>query len=545
MDLEKYIEAKFCEFKFPLVDKTEKEVNEFKSRLNARGVLHSGQFITGSYEIRLGSKKEMVKKYLDLEIELRREKSVKFDEEIFIKIEKKIKSFIEYEFENLISKTKEESNTIKFGVDNFEKNFKPKIIRDRDSLISDLKKKLEIKKFELAENKSGPKILEGYFDVAEICTNGHIINPNIKKSPKFRKPYCDECGAKTITECPKCKKSIPGRFIYKDFEDSTIWSSPPKFCKYCGNPYPWAEKLASEFLNNTETQDFDAFLSHADEDKKSIADELYKRLTNDGFKIWYDKSMKAGQSIPEEINEGIKHSKNGIVIFSNYYDKSQWCKEEFSALTYKSKSYKSFNIIIILHNFNLEIFKKEYPIHAHRLILSSKIGIDKIISEIKPSLRTKPIEDEKEEKKDNGNYLKISTDAIIEYYDFNPEKNNSINNHSKKIILENLKEIPLTITNIFIRTDFPVIQNFFNSHAKIDLNKEEYKFDPTGEIEIPLNQNPLTLSPKANISLILSLYTSTKVRYKREYNFNYSININEFPKKSEGNFKMQATVIKR
>lgn len=140
-------------------------------------------------------------------------------------------------------------------------------------------------------------------------------------------------------------------------------------------------------IKKEEQKEYDAFLSHADEDKESIADELFGRLKNDEFKIWYDKNIKAGQSIPEKINEGIKQSKNGIVIFSKYYEKSQWCKEEFAALTYKSKSCQNFEIIIILHNFDLDTFTKEYPIHAHRLILLSNIGIDKIIGEIEPQLK--------------------------------------------------------------------------------------------------------------------------------------------------------------
>ena len=58
-------------------------------------------------------------------------------------------------------------------------------------------------------------------------------------------------------------------------------------------------------------------------------------------------------------------------------------------MTYKSKSCQNFEIIIILHNFDLDTFTKEYPIHAHRLILLSNIGIDKIISEIEPQLKLK------------------------------------------------------------------------------------------------------------------------------------------------------------
>lgn len=388
------------------------------------------------------------------------------------------------------------------------------------------------------------KPIESYQDTAEVCLNGHVINANIKKNPALRKKHCGICGEKTITQCPVCGNPIPGRIIYANFEDKTVWVPPSNYCVSCGKPYPWFKKMAEEISSTDGTEECDAFLSHADEDKQSIADELFERLKNDKFKIWYDRSIKTGQSIPEKINEGIKQSKNGIVIFSKYYEKSRWCKEEFAALTYKSKSCQNFEIIIILHNYDFDTFKKNYPLHAHRLIIPSKLGMNKIIAEVESQLNIKTIIDKKAEVEVTDKYIKMSTDAVIECYNYNPEKNHSLNNHSKKIILANLKDIPLTITKIVIKTDFPVIQKFFNSDAKIELIKKEYKFNSSGEIEIQLNQNPLILSPKANVSLILSLYTSTKVSYKGKYNFKYSIDINEYPKKSEGNFKIKTTVIK-
>jgi len=543
MDLEQYIIAKFCEFKFSLIEETEKEVDLFKNKLISMGRLYSGQTILALYEIRLKSLSKMIDRYLEIEIETRKEKKVEFNDDVFTKIENNLINFIEHEFDNLIHKMREEANLIGFGKDDYENKFKVKIISDKDSLVSNLKRKLEMQKFESSNNKSNLKILEDYQDTAEVCLNGHVINPNIKRIPNLRKPFCGECGKKTIIECPYCKKPVPGRFIYKDFEDKTVWGPPSKFCDHCGNPYPWAEKLANEFLDNTEIQNFDAFLSHADDDKESIADELFRRLKNDGFKIWYDEKIRADQSIPKEINEGISKSKNGIVIFSDYYHKKPWCMDELNALKYKSNSCKNFKIFIILHNFSLDVFKTDYPIYSHKRILSSKEGFAKILSEIEPQLSIKIIEDYKEEIEDIRKYIKMSTNAIIDYYNFNPEKNHSMKNHSKKIILENLKDIPLTITKIVIKTDFPVVQNFFNSDAKIKLNEKEYKFDSTGEIEIWLNQNPLILSPKANISLILSLNISTKVTYKNEYNFQYSIDINEFSGKSEGSFEIKTAIV--
>jgi len=111
------------------------------------------------------------------------------------------------------------------------------------------------KDFIVPNTKDYSKPLESYQDTAEVCLNGHVINPNIKKNPSLRKLFCGECGKKTITECPNCNKPIPGRFIYKDFEDKTLWGPPSKFCNYCGSPYPWAEEAAYELLKDTEDED--------------------------------------------------------------------------------------------------------------------------------------------------------------------------------------------------------------------------------------------------------------------------------------------------
>lgn len=545
MKLEEYIMAKFCEFKFPLIEETENEVSQLKIKLIKIGRLYSGQTIYVIYKIKLKSIGKMVDKYLEIEINIRKENHVEFNNEVLIKIENNLINFIEHEFDNLIHKMREEANLIDFGMDDFENKFKPKIISSKDSSISDMKRALEMKKFELINNKSDFKIFEGDFDVAEICLTGHIINPNIKKNPNFRKPYCEECGAMTITECPKCNNSIPGRFIYKDCEDDSIWSSPPKFCKYCGSPYPWAEKLANEFLNNVGTKDYDAFLSHADKDKESIANELYERLTKDGFKIWYDKEIKADQSIPVEINKGIRYSKNGIAIFSNDYSCSPYCKEEFYAMKHISIKCDNFKLFTILHNFNLDIFEEEYPFFSHKNILFSKKGMETLLNEIEPQLEKKNISDKNEPKdyKKEEKYLKMSTNEIIDHPEFAPERNHSKNNHSKRIILENLKDIPITITKIVIKTNFPIIENNFNSHAKIMLGIIENVFNSIGEIEILLNQNPLILSPKDNIPLVLSLYTSSKIQYKEEYNFEYLIAINESSKKEQGKFEIKTIKI--
>jgi hypothetical protein len=95
----------------------------------------------------------------------------------------------------------------------------------------------------------------GYYDVAQICLNGHVINSKARKYPEDNKDYCPKCGEKTITNCPKCGKDIRGAYCAEDaiFVPSSLIYVPPKYCEHCGTPFPWTErkiKKARELLKS-------------------------------------------------------------------------------------------------------------------------------------------------------------------------------------------------------------------------------------------------------------------------------------------------------
>lgn len=82
------------------------------------------------------------------------------------------------------------------------------------------------------------------YDVMQVCLNGHRITDSYHSHPEFRKDYCDQCGEKTITECPDCGAPIKGELISKN----VIWAFPtpvPNNCHNCGSPYPWTQKNAT------------------------------------------------------------------------------------------------------------------------------------------------------------------------------------------------------------------------------------------------------------------------------------------------------------
>lgn len=77
-----------------------------------------------------------------------------------------------------------------------------------------------------------------YYDVQQVCLNGHQITDQYNKYPQHRQDHCSECGAKTIHECPECEQPIRG--FYNVSGVVTFRSTDvPSHCKNCGEPYPW------------------------------------------------------------------------------------------------------------------------------------------------------------------------------------------------------------------------------------------------------------------------------------------------------------------
>jgi hypothetical protein len=101
------------------------------------------------------------------------------------------------------------------------------------------------------------------YDFAQICENGHVINRGAGRYPQANKAFCDQCGKKTITECPHCNGKIRGELI--DSGVITLGGSriAPDFCLHCGKPYPWTEakcNAAIEMANILSLNELEAFL---------------------------------------------------------------------------------------------------------------------------------------------------------------------------------------------------------------------------------------------------------------------------------------------
>ena len=79
--------------------------------------------------------------------------------------------------------------------------------------------------------------------------------------------------------------------------------------------------------------EWDAFISHASEDKERFVRPLAHALSALGAKVWYDEfSLKLGDSLSESIDNGLANSRFGIVVLSPAFISKPWPKRELQGL---------------------------------------------------------------------------------------------------------------------------------------------------------------------------------------------------------------------
>lgn len=139
--------------------------------------------------------------------------------------------------------------------------------------------------------------------------------------------------------------------------------------------------------------EYDAFISHAVEDKMPIANELCAKLERAGLKIWYSgKELGVGDSIEKTIQNGLNRSRYGIVIFSPTYLAKNWTIREFYTLL--AKEIEEHKVILpVLYNVTMDDLKNKDLVMADRFAVNADRGIDfvveRLVQEIKKSYAVK------------------------------------------------------------------------------------------------------------------------------------------------------------
>lgn len=137
----------------------------------------------------------------------------------------------------------------------------------------------------------------------------------------------------------------------------------------------------------TTKYDYDAFISHAVEDKIPIANELCARLEAAGLKIWYSgKELGVGDSIEKTIEKGLNRSRYGIVIFSPTYLAKNWTIREFYTLL--AKEIREHKVILpVLYNVTLDELRKKDLLMADRFAVNADKGLDVVVERLVSEIR--------------------------------------------------------------------------------------------------------------------------------------------------------------
>ncbi len=90
-------------------------------------------------------------------------------------------------------------------------------------------------------------------------------------------------------------------------------------------------------IDSTESENvkmtYDAFISHATEDKEDVVSPLADALINMGHSIWYDNfQLTVGDSLRRSIDKGLADSRFGIVVLSPSFFSKQWPQYELDGL---------------------------------------------------------------------------------------------------------------------------------------------------------------------------------------------------------------------
>jgi len=131
----------------------------------------------------------------------------------------------------------------------------------------------------------------------------------------------------------------------------------------------------------------DIFLSHASEDKVAIARPLDKALRRAGVTVWFDEgTLTIGDSLRRKIDEGLAHSRFGIVILSPSFFAKDWPQRELDGLVARENASGEKAILPIWHKVTKVQVAKFSPTLADRLAGNSKEGLPSLVRKIKAAL---------------------------------------------------------------------------------------------------------------------------------------------------------------
>jgi hypothetical protein len=123
---------------------------------------------------------------------------------------------------------------------------------------------------------------------------------------------------------------------------------------------------------------WDVFISHAREDKESVALPLAQALTARGLRVWLDRQeLLLGDSLRAKVDEGLAESRFGVVVLSEIFLNKQWPLWELNGLVAIERRGTPV-ILPVWHGLDHSALAKRSPMMADRIAANTAEGIGSV-----------------------------------------------------------------------------------------------------------------------------------------------------------------------
>lgn len=127
---------------------------------------------------------------------------------------------------------------------------------------------------------------------------------------------------------------------------------------------------------------WDVFISHASEDKRVVAEPLFSALESAGLSIWYDRvELRLGDSLRNRIDDGLAHSRFGVVVLSPAFFAKHWPQQELNGLAQREVDGKKV-LLPVWYNITAEEVRSHSPLLADRVAVGWTEGIEAVVAQI-------------------------------------------------------------------------------------------------------------------------------------------------------------------
>lgn len=132
---------------------------------------------------------------------------------------------------------------------------------------------------------------------------------------------------------------------------------------------------------------WDVFISHASEDKETIARPLAVELEANGLQVWLDsQELYVGDQLTPKIEQGLQNAQFGIVIFSRNFFAKKWTRLELESLLKMEKPPDKV-ILPVWHGLTTAEIEEFSPTLAAKIAVETKAGLDQVVVALLRAIR--------------------------------------------------------------------------------------------------------------------------------------------------------------